>query len=188
VEAEKWTFDAFADDLAAGLADPRPGREPGDELLAEEVRLGCTQGMLQCLDRAHRVAYVLGEVFGLPSEVAADITGVAPAAHRKRLSRAALRSFVAAHCGIVEPSNRCRCAAQVPKAVAVGRVDAARALFASHPTEGRPVAETNEMHHLHELAALMRSHPDYAAPDRVRHDVETILDKGRLRILDDDRG
>jgi RNA polymerase sigma factor (sigma-70 family) len=187
MEAEKWTLDAFAEDLAAGLVDPHAGRDPGDELLAEEVRLGCTQGMLQCLDRAHRVAYVLGEVFGLPSEVAADITGVSPAAHRERLSRArsALRSSVASHCGIVDPANPCRCARQVPKAVAVGRVDPARPLFVTHLATDRPVAETNEMHHLHDLAALMRSHPDYAAPDRLRHAVEAILDNS-LRILDDD--
>jgi RNA polymerase sigma factor (sigma-70 family) len=192
MEAERWTFDAFGEDLAAGLADPRPGDAPGDEILADEVRLGCTQGMLQCLDRPHRVAYILGEVFALPSELAAEVTGVSAPTHRKRLSRAraALRSFVADHCGIVDPANRCRCAKRVPRAIELGRVDPERPLFAAHPSRpratepDRPTAETTEMQHLHDLAALMRSHPAYAAPDRVRRTLQSLLDGGRLRLLD----
>jgi RNA polymerase sigma factor (sigma-70 family) len=192
MEAQAWTFDAFAEDLATGLADPRPGEEPGDELLAEEVRLGCTLGMLQCLDRPHRIAYILGEVFALHSETAADITGVSPATHRKRLSRAraALRRFVADHCGIIDPANRCRCADRVAPAVAVGRIAPERPLFATHvaePRRGRPVTETREMQNLHDLAALMRAHPAYAAPDRVRRTVESLLDRGQLKVLDPER-
>src|SRR5688572_24927026 len=33
---------------------------PEQRLLVEEVKVGCTQGMLLCLDRADRTAYVLG--------------------------------------------------------------------------------------------------------------------------------
>jgi hypothetical protein len=31
------------------------------------VKIGCALGMLQCLDRRHRLAYVLGEILGLSS-------------------------------------------------------------------------------------------------------------------------
>jgi hypothetical protein len=53
------------------MAAPAEAASPAEELLAEEVKVGCTLGMLQCLDRPQRVAYILGEVFGLPSESAA---------------------------------------------------------------------------------------------------------------------
>jgi DNA-directed RNA polymerase specialized sigma24 family protein len=42
MEEARWTFEGFADDLATGLADTDPARRPDAELLAEEVRLGCT--------------------------------------------------------------------------------------------------------------------------------------------------
>jgi predicted RNA polymerase sigma factor len=59
-----------------------------DELLAQEVMVGCTQGMLLRLDREHRMAFVLGEVLGFSGDEAADVCGIAPAAFRKRLQRA----------------------------------------------------------------------------------------------------
>ena len=107
VERQGWTFERFAEDLAAGL-DPTAAAAPAtpaEAVLAEEVKIGCTLGKLQCLDRPQRVAYILGEVFDLPSETAAAICETTPAAYRKRLSsaRAKVRAFVARHCGIVNP-------------------------------------------------------------------------------------
>ena len=72
----------------------RPGRRsvsdgPADaerSLLTEEVKIGCTLGMLQCLDRPHRLAYVLGEILELPGPEAAEALGIAPARFRKRFS------------------------------------------------------------------------------------------------------
>src|SRR5262245_12968767 len=61
VERLHLTFDQFGEDLAKGLSDEGPA-DAEQSLLVEEVRIGCTLGMLQCLDREHRVAYVLGEI------------------------------------------------------------------------------------------------------------------------------
>ena len=60
-------------------------------LLEQEVRLRCTLGMLLCLDREHRLAYILGEGFGVSSVQGAYIIGISEAAFRKRVSRARLR-------------------------------------------------------------------------------------------------
>ena len=57
---------------------------PDAALLAAEVKLGCTLGMLLCLDRDQRLAYVLTDVFDLPSVEAAFVCGTTPAAVRKR--------------------------------------------------------------------------------------------------------
>jgi RNA polymerase sigma factor (sigma-70 family) len=56
VEQENLTFRRFGEDLHERLADPDPAM-PDAGLLAEEVKLGCTLGMLLCLDRDHRLAY-----------------------------------------------------------------------------------------------------------------------------------
>lgn len=64
-------FGAFGADLAAGLDTPYDSQGVDENLLEEEVKVGCTPGMLLCLDRDHGLAYVLGEIFELPSERAA---------------------------------------------------------------------------------------------------------------------
>ena len=63
VEQMEMTFEHYGEDLLTGLTNPPPMPEPEAELLAKEVRLGCTMARLTCLDRQHRVAYILGEIF-----------------------------------------------------------------------------------------------------------------------------
>lgn len=78
------TFAAFGEDLARDLDAAYDPRRVDDELLAQEVMVGCTQGMLVCLNREHRMAYILGEVLELPSDQAAELCGIAPSTFRKR--------------------------------------------------------------------------------------------------------
>ena len=177
------TFRRFAEDLQDGLEQPDRAT-PDAALLAEEVKLGCTLGMLLCLDRDHRLAYVLSDVFDLPGAEAALICEISPAAFRKRASRARaqLRRFVGTHCGLVNPDAPCRCERRVATAVRIGRVDPDHLHFAG----GAPTATeaVGEMERLHDLASLMRNHPDYEAPAAVATAVRDIVAKGRYRLLD----
>ena len=184
------SFDAFAADLAEGLDTAYDPHSVDEELLAEEVKIGCTQGMLLCLDREQRLAYVLGEVFELPGEQAAYILKIEPAAYRKRLSRARerIRWFMAGQCGLVDPGNACRCTRRVGRAIEVGRVDPERLLFAAHPRRSETVrAAVGEMERLHATAAVFHSHPDYLAPDAVGDKITQLLDSGRYTLLAPDR-
>lgn len=192
VERQRWTFGGFAADLADGL-DPAaaPATDPDQRLLEEDVKIGCTQAMLQCLDREHRLAYILGEVFSLPAEQAAEITATTPVAHRKRLSRARgrIRSFMATHCGLVSPAAACRCAGRVGAATRSGRLDPASPQFAGHPRRDHPrrdhpTEQVAEMERLHAAAAIFRSHPRYTAPDRVAAAVTELLARPGLRLLE----
>ena len=61
------TFDRFADDLLDGLA-ASPSEAPDVALMAREVQLACTHARLTCLDREHRIAYLLGDIFGVDSD------------------------------------------------------------------------------------------------------------------------
>lgn len=182
VERERLDFRRFGEELSEGLAEPDPAA-PDARLLAEEVKLGCTLGMLLCLDREHRLAYVLSDVFELPSPDAAWICGVTPAALRKRASRARaqLRAFVGEHCGLVNRGATCRCDRRVTAAVRIGRVRPEELLFAGHH---RPDAAIGEMERLHDLASLMRSHPDYEAPASVAAAVRAVVESGRYEILE----
>jgi RNA polymerase sigma factor (sigma-70 family) len=182
VEQENLTFDGFGVDLVEGLSEPDSSR-PDADLLAAEVKLGCTLGMLLCLDRDSRLAYILTDVFDLPSSDAAFICGITPAALRKRASRARheLREFVGVHCGLVNRSAECRCDRRVNRAVRNGRVQSDRLNFA---TDVDPQGAVGEMERLHDLASLMRSHPDYQAPETVTEAVRAVLASGRYTILE----
>jgi RNA polymerase sigma factor (sigma-70 family) len=199
-ERERLTFPLFGAQLAEGLDEPvAAGADVDEGLLVEEVKIGCTQAMLLCLDRDHRLAYLLGSVFGLGGEEAAYVLGVEPAAYRKRLQRARdrIRSFMAGHCGLVDPANPCRCRRRLGRAVAAGRVDPGNLLFATHPRRdgplGRPIAE---MEALHRAAEELHRAPAYAAPERLAEHLRRVLRAGRLAVLEggsdvhrsDDRG
>lgn len=181
VEQENLTFRRYGEQLEEGLADPNTS-QPEAGLLAEEVKLGCTLGMLLCLDRDHRLAYVLTDVFGLPSADAAFICGITPAALRKRASRARgkLREFVSVHCGLVTTSATCRCDRRVHAALRTGRIQPGRLNFAQQLNPGEAVGE---MERLHDLASLMRSHPDYQTPQAVTDAIQPVIASGTYTIL-----
>ncbi|MEY9837522.1 RNA polymerase sigma factor [Streptacidiphilus sp. EB103A] len=187
-EARQLSLDEFRDDLADGLAEA-DYQGPEAALLAEEVRLSCTQAVLQCLERGERIAFVLSDVFELSSADAAWILEVSPAAYRKRLERARrrIRAFMDSTCGLVNPEAFCRCARRVPKAVAIGRVDPDRPVFTAHPVSasGRGVAEAAvQLSRLHDAAAVLRAHPDYAAPQSKVDAIGALLRSGRFPLLE----
>lgn len=70
VERIRLSFEHFAEELTAVPVDGSPEAERS--LLIEEVKIACTFGMLQRLDRPHRLAYLLGEIWEMPRPEAAD--------------------------------------------------------------------------------------------------------------------
>jgi RNA polymerase sigma factor (sigma-70 family) len=183
VERLEHTFGTFADDLHDGLTPVAPNAGPELDLLAREVKHGCTLALLTCLDREARVVYVLGEVFGVSSSEGASICETTEAAYRKRLSRAraSVRAFVGEYCGLVAPAvARCHCRKRVPVAVRLGRIDPAVADDAMPADVNDAVAEMEAMY---DAAGLLRSVPDAAAPDEVAVMIRTLLDSGRYALI-----
>jgi RNA polymerase sigma factor (sigma-70 family) len=195
LEEQSLTFLSFGRDLLDGLADVdavpvgRPVDQPDQALLEEEVKIGCTQAMLLCLERQERIAYILGDVFEMSSVDASTVLDIEPATFRKRLARARarVRDFMTAHCGLVESSAACSCARRVKPALERRRIDPANLLFAGKGTEGPrrlPVLEAvGEMEHLHRIAGVFQSHPDYQLPERVVKEIRRVLDSAATRSL-----
>ena len=181
MEQQPLSFDAFAEDLEHGLAD-RADDDVENQLLLEEVKIGCTLAMLLCLDRERRIAYIVGEILELDHNEAAEVLEVSPDVFRKRLSqaRAAIVSFMQSRCGLVEPANACRCRKRVDTAVALGRIDPAKLLFASSQRQAREfpqvLAEIRRLEGTRRAAALYRSHPQCAPPDRFAAWLKKVLE------------
>ena len=91
VERMHLDFQRFADDLVEGLSSDGPA-DSERSVLVEEVKIGCTLGMLQCLDRPHRLAYVLGEILDLSGPESAEALGISAELFRSACSTPARRS------------------------------------------------------------------------------------------------
>jgi hypothetical protein len=171
--------------LAHGLSDASLSTKDDaiERLLLEEVKIGCTLAMLQCLDRDHRLAYILGEIMELDHIQAAGVLEITPAAFRKRLSRAraSILSFMTAHCGLINPTNACRCHRRVSTAVALGRVDPSHLLFATSQQQARRfpevLAEIRQLEESRRAAALYRSHPEAWTSDAFIAWLKKLLDE-----------
>jgi RNA polymerase sigma factor (sigma-70 family) len=174
MEQAALSFDAFAEALADGLApgtsEPSSSAsdDPAEALMLEEVKIGCTHAMLLCLDRDHRLAYILGEVLDLDHGEGADILVITRAAFRKRLSRATQRitSFMTGHCGLIDSGNQCRCRLKIGCAIKRGHVRPEAPLFAQSLTHAQRFPEVlrtiRQLEQGRRAAALYRSHPDLA--------------------------
>src|SRR6266566_2026358 len=153
---------------------PDPNTVPADvKLMVDEARIGCTSGMLLCLDREQRLIYILGEIFGVSDRVGAELLDISREHFRQKLSRARrdLHSFMQNQCGLINESNPCRCAKKTQAFIRAGYIDPANLLFAKeHVTRVREVA--GKRHEDIDLldtayAQIHRDHPFQNAPDFV---------------------
>jgi RNA polymerase sigma factor (sigma-70 family) len=135
IERLHMSFERFADDLEGGI-QPVSASDTEQSVLIEEVKVGCSLAMLQCLDRPHRAAYVLGEIMELSGPEAADVLEVSPALFRKRLqhAREAVIAFTKAHCGLVSDAAPCQCHRRLPSSATTDGADSRPAQFARHAT------------------------------------------------------
>jgi RNA polymerase sigma factor (sigma-70 family) len=163
-----WTFIRYGDSLDAtpNMELPDPRSVPVDvQLLVDEARIGCTLGMLLCLDREQRLIYILGEIFGVTDVVGAELLEISRENFRQRLARARrdLHNFLHDKCGLVNEANPCRCAKKTQGFMKAGFVDPQNLLFArKHVTRVRDVAEkkSQDLNALDEAyAELHRDHP-----------------------------
>jgi RNA polymerase sigma factor (sigma-70 family) len=135
IERLHLNFEQFADNLASGY-EPVSAGDAEQSLLIDDVKVGCSLAMLQCLDRPHRLAYVLGEIMELSGPEAADVLEITPALFRKRLQHArdAVLTFIRSHCGLVSDTAPCRCNRRVSRNAIAGVTDAHPPQFGRHAT------------------------------------------------------
>jgi len=155
----------------------------------KEVIISCTQGMLLCLDRDHRLAYILGEIFNVSGEQGAYILNITPAAFRKRLSRGKnrLSRFMEKHCGLIDSSNPCTCEKQIINHAPEDIKQTPKRQFSIYPCRGRHDPELRnrlrEMDKLTRVAFVFRNHPDYTAPDTLVENLKNMISSDQYELL-----
>lgn len=174
------SFEFYGDDIEhAKIYDvPDLTQNVEKSILAEELKMSCTNVMLQCLDAESRCIFVLGTMFKVDSRIAGDILGMTPENYRQKLSRVRkkMAEFLSEYCGEYG-SGKCRCRDRVNYAIQSHRLDpahldytAAAEISAQTMTEVKEAME--EVDGLSQHFAFCKS---YESPESLRKSIEDFL-------------
>lgn len=180
------SFEFYGDDIKNGNKDDIPDLTQNVEasILAEELKLSCTNVMLQCLDTESRCIFILGTMFRVDSRIAGDILGITPEAYRKRLSRIRSRmaDFLTEYCG--EYGNgTCHCADRINYAIQNHRINPAQLSFTTAvPME--TMAEVKEaMEDIDDLSHTFSFCKAYQSPERLKAFIQNFLNSASFSVV-----
>lgn len=172
------SFEMYGEDILNANTDVPDMTGSADRaLLAEELKMSCTNVMLQCLDAEARCIFILGTMFAPDSRIAGEILGITPEAYRQRLSRARKRmaEFLSEYCG--EYGNgKCRCKDRVNYAVTCHRINPQKRDF----TEQTLKEVKRAMEDLDELSDSFEFMKTYKSPERMRKFVKEFISSEQL--------
>jgi RNA polymerase sigma factor (sigma-70 family) len=144
------------------------------KIIVDEVKVSCMNGMLLCLDREQRLAYILGAVFQVTDKVAAEILDISRDNFRQKLSRARrdIANFMHDKCGLVNKNNPCKCEKKTKALVEVGYVNPKKLLFNTNYLYSVEKVAEEKAKGLDDLFdtennKLFREHPFQNSPDFV---------------------
>jgi RNA polymerase sigma factor (sigma-70 family) len=176
-ETQSLTFASYgaAIDATPDLDLPDPKSVPVEvPLLVEEAKIGCTTGMLLCLDRKQRLIFTLGEILGASDTVGGEVLEMTADNFRQCLARARrdLYSFMNNQCGLVNKNNPCRCPKKTRGFIEAGHVNPHRLLFVQQHVERVKDVAARTVHEIENVvegqyAAIYRDHPFLQPADQV---------------------
>jgi predicted DNA-binding protein (UPF0251 family) len=188
-EREALSFEEYELDVKKN-ADWRVSQSNAlNHLFIEEIRISCLQGLLLCLDREHRLAFLLVDVFDVSSEQGAFILEITPTAFRKRLSRARERiyDFLTKNCALINPDNPCKCENYLGSYLDNGKYNDERIVFAKHPCRIKDNEDTmnhiKELDKLKRIAVLYKHHPDFRAPGVFIENIRELVRSKKYELL-----
>ena len=186
------SFEFYGDDIEnadiGGVPDLTQNVE--NALLAEELKMSCTNVMLQCLSPDDRCIFVLGTMFKADSRVAGDILGITPEAYRQRLSRVRRRmaDFLTAYCG--EYGNgKCRCKNRVNYAIQSRRLNPGALDYTSSkelPKETL-LQFKNAMEEIDGLSGQFSFSRLYESPERIKQFFKSFLESAAFSAVTNPR-
>lgn len=182
------SFEYYGDDIENGKIQDVPDLTQNVEkdILAEELKMSCTNVMLQCLDAESRCIFILGTMFKIDSRIAGNILGMTPEAYRQRLSRIRkkMADFLGQYCG--EYGNgRCKCKDRVNYAIQSHRLNP---LQLDYVTAAEIPVQTmfdvkNAMEDIDDLSQDFSFCKPYQSPERTKHLIQEFLDSTQLSII-----
>ncbi len=181
------SFEFYGDDIQNADIQNVPDLTQDVErsILAEELKLSCTNVMLQCLDAESRCIFILGTMFKIDSRIAGDILGITPEAYRQRLVRVRRRmaDFLSEYCGEYG-KGRCRCADRVDYAIQCRRIMPKQLSFTSASALGETALEVKEaMEEIDGLSQVFSFCKTYQPPESLKKFVEEFLNGATYSVV-----
>lgn len=182
------SFEYYGDDIENGKIQDVPDLTQNVEkdILAEELRMSCTNVMLQCLDTESRCIFILGTMFKVDSRIAGDILGMTPEAYRKRLSRIRkkMADFLGQYCGEYG-GGRCKCKDRVNYAIQSHRMNPLQLDYvtASEIPVKAMLDVKNAMEDIDNLSQDFSFCKPYKSPERMKHLIQELLDSAQFSII-----
>lgn len=180
------SFDFYAADIENPRSMEVPDQTQGVDraLLSEELKLSCTNVMLQCLDAESRCIFILGTMFQVDSRIAGDILGITPEAYRQRLSRirAKMADFLSEYCGEYGHGT-CRCANRVNYAVQNHRISPDRLDFTTAVPAETMAEVKRTMEEIDGLSQQFAFCKTYRSPESLREFIVNFLDGTSISVI-----
>lgn len=182
------SFEFYGDDILNGKIDDVPDltQDVEKSILAEELKMSCTNVMLQCLDVESRCIFILGTMFKVDSRIAGDILGITAEAYRQRLSRIRkkMADFLRDYCG--EYGNgKCHCINRVNYAIQNHRISPAHLDFtAATPISPQTMLDVKEaMESIDDLSEEFSFCKTYQSPEALKQFIQKFLDGTALSVI-----
>lgn len=146
------------------------------DVLAEELKLSCTNVMLQCLDPESRCIFILGTMFRVDSRIAGDLLGITPETYRQRLSRTRKRmaQFLSEYCGEYGQGS-CHCAERVNYAIQNHRISPDRLDFTTAKPSDTAVEVTAAMEEIDGYSQQFSFCRAYQSTQRLKQMIRDFL-------------
>ncbi len=182
------SFEYYGDDIENGKSQDVPDLTQNVEknLLAEELKMSCTNVMLQCLDAESRCIFILGTMFKLDSRVAGEILEMTPEAYRQRLSRIRrkMAEFLGQYCGEYG-GGRCSCKDRVNYAIQNHRINPLQLDYttAAEISVQTMVDVKHAMEDIDDLSQDFSFCKPYQSPERTKHLIQEFLDSTQLSVI-----
>ncbi|WP_251388022.1 RNA polymerase sigma factor [Mediterraneibacter agrestimuris] len=182
------SFEYYGDDIENGKIHDVPDLTQNVEkdILAEELKMSCTNVMLQCLDMESRCIFILGTMFKVDSRIAGDILGMTPEAYRQRLSRIRkkMAEFLGKYCGEYG-SGRCKCKDRVNYAIQSHRINPLQLDYtaAAEISVQTLLNVKRAMEDIDDLSQNFSFYKYYQSPERTKHLIQELLDSTQFSII-----
>ena len=182
------SFEYYGDDIENGKVQDVPDLTQNVEkdVLAEELKMSCTNVMLQCLDTESRCIFILGTMFKIDSRIAGDILEMTPEAFRQRLSRIRrkMADFLGQYCGEYG-GDRCKCKDRVNYAIQSHRINPLQLDYtaATEISIQTMLDVKNAMEDIDDLSQDFSFCKPYQSPERTKHLIQEFLDSTQFSII-----
>lgn len=182
------SFEYYGDDIENGNVRDIPDltQEVDKAILAEELKMSCTNVMLQCLDMESRCIFILGTMFRIDSRIAGEILDMTPEAYRQKLSRIRRKvaEFLEQYCGEYG-SGTCRCSERLNYAIQNHRLNP-RQLDYTSAVETRKetmVNFINTMEDIDQMALKFSFCKTYESPEKTKQFFRDFLDSALITTV-----